>query len=700
MKQNTFRVGVDVGGTFTDVVFIGSDGTTFIKKVPSTPPNYSQGIVSGIEEVLSENELGGESIEELIHGTTVVTNTILELSGAKTGLITTKGFRDILEIGRSRRPEAYNLAWMKPPTLIPRYLRFEVAERITAKGEIIQPLDVDEVISAIDKLVAYGVESVGVCLFNSPHNPVHEQKIGQLLRERAPQLYVSLSSEIVCMLKETERSSEVGINAYVMPVVVRYMKSLVSDLASIGVKKSVYIMQSSGGMTTPEASMDKPIEIIECGPAAGVVGSHYLAGKLGIDDMITFDMGGTTTKASIIEHGEYTRAMEYEVAAGIHRASRLLKGSGYILRVPSIDIAEVGSGGGSILRLVGGILNVGPKSAGAVPGPVCYDLGGTEPTLTDCYVVLGYLNPDYLLGGDFKINSQKSYQAIEEKIAKPLGRDTVEAAYGAYELANSNMTRAITAVSVERGRDPRKFSLAAFGGAGAIHAATMAQDLQMKRVVVTPYPGIFTAFGLLFADIERYYVRAFMRILDESILPAMDSLFHEMTKEAISSAEMWGYSGAQVKVDRYVDLRYYRQTSEITVPVSDGKLSPEQLTVLRQRFNAQHKETYDFSLPENIVQVVNLRIVARIPSSKPALPEKATAVGKPTSLNLQRKAYFGKQYGSVVVPVLGLEQLGQSPKEGPLIIESYDTTIVVPPGCDVATGPAGTVVIDIKSKEI
>lgn len=700
-KQNAFRVGVDVGGTFTDVMFIGSDGTTFIKKVSSTPPNYSQGIVDGIKRILSENELSGESIEEIIHGTTVVTNTILELSGAKAGLITTKGFRDILEIGRSRRPEAYNLSWVKPPTVMPRYLRFEVNERITTKGEIIQPLDVDEVISVIDKLVAYGVESVGVCLFNSPLNPVHEQKIGQLLRERAPQLYISLSSEIVCMLKETERSSEVAMNAYVMPIVVRYMKSLVSDLASIGVKKSIYIMQSSGGMTTPEASMDRPIEIIECGPAAGVVGCHYLAGKLGIDNIITFDMGGTTTKASIIEDGQYTQATEYEVAAGIHRASRLLKGSGYILRVPSIDIAEVGSGGGSILWLdVGGMLNVGPKSAGAMPGPVCYDLGGTEPTLTDSYIVLGYLNPDYLLGGDFKINSHKARQAIEEKIAKPLGRNTVEAAYGAYELANSNMARAITAVSVERGRDPRKFSLFAFGGAGALHAVAMAQTLQMNKVIVAPYPGIFTALGLLFADIERYYVRAFMHFLDKSVLGAMDSLFQEMVKEAISSAEMWGYPKSKIKVDKYADLRYYRQTSEITIPVPDGKLSPEQLAVLRQRFDTEHRRTYEFSLLESIVQVVNLRVVARIPSSKPALPERTTVVVKSSNLTTQRKAYFGKQYGAVIVPVLGLEQLGQSPKEGPLIIESYDTTIVVPPDCDVATGPAGTVVIDIKSKEI
>ena len=699
MKQTTFRVGVDVGGTFTDIMFIGSDGTTLIKKVSSTPPNYSQGIVGGIEEVLKENNLSGDAIEEIVHGTTVVTNTILELSGAKAGLITTKGFRDILEIGRSRRPEAYDLCWMKPPTVVPRYLRFEVNERITAKGDIIQPLDDDEVISVIDKLVAKGVESVGVCLFNSPHNPVHEQRVGQLLRERAPQLYTSISSEVMCMLKETERSSEVAINAYVMPVVVRYMKSLVSDLAKIGVKKPVYIMQSSGGMSTPEASMEKPIEIIECGPAAGVVGSHYISGKLGIDNIITFDMGGTTTKASIIEDGQYTRAMEYEVAAGIHRASRLLKGSGYILRVPSIDVAEVGAGGGSILQLTGGMLNVGPKSAGAVPGPVCYGLGGTEPTLTDSYVVLGYLNPEYLLGGSFKIDSQKSYQAIEEKVAKPLGRDTMEAAYGAYELANSNMARAITAVSVERGRDPRKFSLLSFGGAGSLHAAAMAQALQMKQVIVAPYSGIFTALGLLFTDIERYYVKSFMHILDESMLQPMDSLFQEMTKEATSSAETWGYSGAQVKVEKYADLRYYRQTSEITVPVPEGGLTPEQIAVLRQRFDEQHQETYDFSLPGNVVQVVNLRIVARITSPKLPLPERTDSKGKPSNLKPQRKAYFGKQHGTVTVPVLALEQLGSTKQEGPLVIESYDTTIVVPPGCDASAGPLGTVTIDINSEE-
>lgn len=696
MKASRFRVGVDVGGTFTDIVLCGSDGSTFIKKVPSTPPLYDQGIASGVERVLSENKLTASSIKEVIHGTTIVTNAILEKRGARAALITTRGFRDTLEIGRSRLPVLYDLSYVKPAALVPRYLRLEVDERMSADGEVIRPLDIDSVIRAIDKLLSYGVESVGVCLINSPCNPIHEQKIGQLLRERAPQVLVSLSSEVVCMLKEAERSSEVAVNAYVMPVVASYIKSLSEILTSIGVKAPVYIMQSSGGMTTPEASVQRPVEIVECGPAAGVVGARYLASKLGVANAITLDMGGTTTKASIIEDGEFTRCKEYEVAAEIHRASRLLKGSGYVLRVPAIDIAEVGAGGGSKIWLdAGGMLHVGPKSAGAVPGPACYNLGGEEPTLTDAYVVLGYLNPDYLLGGDFKIDSQRSYQAVEEKIAKPLGMDTLEAAYGAYELANSNMIRSITAVSSERGRDPRKFTLITFGGAGAIHAAPIVRSLKMEGAIVTPYPGIFSAFGLLFADIERHNVHAFMHNLDLEGMQEMYRILQMMAYEAVSSSEIWGYSKAEIEVDRYVDLRYSGQTSEVTIPVPSGEPNREQLSRLRQSFEDEHQKTYDYVLPKSIVEMVNLRIVAKIPSSKPVLPERVGAVGKLSqrSTSSQRKAYFGKQHGLVDVPVLNLEKLEQGARQGPLVIEGYDSTIVVPPDCQASAGSLGTVIL-------
>ena len=699
MKRNTFKVGVDVGGTFTDVMLLGSDGTTFVKKVASTPPDFSKGIANGIEAVLSENKLTASSIEEVIHGTTVATNALLEKTGAKIGLITTKGFRDVIEIGRSRLPVVHNPLWVKPVTLVPRYLRVEVDERIGGDGEVIWPLDTNSVIKALDKLVAYGVESIGVCLINSPHNPVHEQKVGQLLRERAPHLFVSLSTDIICMLKEAYRTSEVTVNAYVMPLVANYMKALSDTLASIGVKAPVYIMQSSGGMTTPEAAIDRPVEIIECGPVAGVVGGHYMASRLGLANVITLDMGGTTTKAAIIEDGEFTRSIEYEVAAEVHRASRLLKGSGYIVRVPAIDVAEVGSGGGSILGVdAGGVLNVGPRSAGAVPGPACYDIGGEEPTLTDAYVVLGYLNPNYLLGGDFKINSQRSYQAIEEKVAKPLRMDTLEASYGAYEVANSNMMRAITAVSSERGRDPRKFTLFAYGGAGAVHAAAIAKALEIEEVIITPYPGIFTAFGLLFADIEHHHVRAFRHYLDPEGIQQMNRIFQTITSEVVSSAEKWGYPGANVQVERYADLRYYEQTAELTISVPSGEPSEELLSELRERFEEMHQKTYDYTLPRRDVEVINLRIVAKIPSPRPGLPERTGAISKLSGTAPQRKAYFGKQHGSVDVPVLNLGQLEQGARQGPLIIESYDSTIVVPPDCKVSAGPSGTVVLNLNIK--
>ena len=456
--------GPDLSGTKL-IAFTGppEDGSVITKKLLSTPDDFSRAIIDGINTIIRDNGVSASSIKEVVHGSTIVTNACIELTGAKIGFITTKGFRDVLEVTRGRMPVMYDVTWQKPVPLAPRYLRFEVDERINTKGEILRSLDMEEAKAVIDKLVSYGVEAVGVCLFNSPKNPIHEQKIGQLLKERAPQLYFSLSTEVMPMLKEYERSSETAVNVYVMPLVATYLKSLRQRLTEAGVQAPLYIMESSGGMITPEVAAQRPIEIIECGPAAGVVGCAYLAQQQNIGNLITFDMGGTTCKAAIVENGQFTRSPEYEVVGGIHRASRLLKGSGYVLRVPAVDVAEVGSGGGSIIWLdAGGMLNVGPKSAGAGPGPVCYDLGGEEPTLTDVYVVLGYLNPYYLLGGSFSINSQKSYRVIQEKLAKPLGMDTLEVAYGAYELANSNMMRAITAVSSERGRDPRNFTLIAF----------------------------------------------------------------------------------------------------------------------------------------------------------------------------------------------------------------------------------------------
>jgi len=704
-KSQKFRVGIDIGGTFTDIIFIGDDGTVYTKKTLSTPGDYSQGIITGTEEVIEEHSLSASDIEEVVHGSTIVTNACIELKGAKIGVITTKGFRDVLEITRGRMPIMYNLSWSRPEPLAPRYLRFEVDERINTEGEIIKPLDVDEVKAVIDKLVSHGVEAIAVCLINSPKNQVHEQKIGQLLRERAPGIYTSLSIEVMPLLKEYERTSETAVNAYVMPLVMTYMKSLRQRLTDTGIEAPLYVMQSSGGMITPEVAAERPIEIIECGPAAGVVGSAYLAQQQDIANIITFDMGGTTTKSSIVEGGQFTRSQEYEVGGGIHRASRLLKGNGYVVRVPSIDIAEIGAGGGSILRVdAGGGLQIGPQSAGAMPGPACYNLGGVEPTLTDCSVALGYLNPDHLVGGELKLDSGKGLKAIEEKVAKPLGMEPIEAAFGAYSIANANMLRAIRAVSSERGRDPRRFILYAFGGAGPVHAVGVAQGLGIKTIIVPPVPGVCSAFGLLCADIERHYAQSFSHIWEKSELEDLNATFEKMSDQAISSVEVWGgRQKATPQIDRYIDLRYKGQASELLIPVPEGEIGQSQLAALADAFEEEHEKVYGHRLPGYALEAVNLRLMAMLPTkqvpSRTTVGEKADPAATPEGANAMRTAYWGKKYGFIDTPVLGLEQIGQSTREGPILVDCYDTTIVIPPDCTVAMGDWGNVTININGGE-
>ena len=703
MKQKAeaqFRIGVDIGGTFTDIVFAGSDGTIINKKLLSTSDDYSRAVADGIKDVLIRRSIPGTAVKEVIHATTIVTNTCIELTGAKVGLITTQGFRDVLEIGRGRMAELYNLAWTKSPCLVPRYLRFEVDERIGKDGSVLKPLDIKGTITVIDALLAEKVQSVAICLFNSPRNPAHEEKIEELLQQKAPHLFISRSTKVRPMVKEYERTSETVVNAYVMPIVTRYLRQLRTSLDNIGIRAPLYVMQSSGGMITADEAADKPIEIVECGPAAGVVGGAYLATRQNIKNLITLDLGGTTTKASIVENGKYTRSDEYEVGAGIHRASRLHKGRGYVLRIPSIDIAEIGAGGGSIVWLdKGGLIQVGPRSSGASPGPACYNQGGEEPTLTDCYVVLGYMNPDYLLGGDFKLDAVKASQAFETMVAKPLGMGIIEAAYGAYLIANSNIRRAITSVSSERGRDPRMFSLVVFGGAGALHSVEVARGLGIKQVIIPPHGGLFSAFGLLCADIERNYVRTFDHLLDESTLSEMNLIFDGMIKDALASAQEHGYAQSTVLIDRYIDLRYQRQASEISIVVpAKGKLGKAHIPKLRQAFNEEHRKTFGHSFTHIPLEAINLRVSSTVHVPKPLVHRLIELTEKPKRKHGQNRiAYFGKEYGQVEVPVFTTEEIGTTRKEGPLLLDSYDTTIVVPPHCSIEAASDGCLLINVNN---
>jgi len=695
-------VGVDIGGTFTDVVFLSREGVVHRKKVSSTPDDYNRGIVRGIEEALSENGLSGTNIAEVVHGCTVATNAVLEHTGAPTGLITTKGFRDVLEIRRFRMPEMYNIAWSKPPPLSPRELRFEVDERINYAGEIIRPLDTKQVEDVIDRLVAKGVESVAVCLLNSYANPIHEQKIKEIIERKYPDLFISISSELIRVIKEYERTSEAVVNAYIKPVVVKYMQALQATLTNLGVKAPLLIMQSSGGMMSVELSAEKPMYIIECGPAAGVVGSSFISKKLGIPNVLTLDMGGTTTKASIIENNEISMAPAYEVGAGISMASRLTAGGGYVIRVPSIDIAEIGAGGGSKLWLdVGGVLHAGPRSAGAVPGPVCYDIGGTEPTLTDANLVLGYL-PEELAGG-VKLKRDKAIEALNEQIAKPLKMDVTEAAFGAYMIANSNMIRAIRAVSTLRGRDTRDFTLLVYGGAGPIHAAALAQELDIKKVIVPPAAGVFSSFGLLFAEIEHHASESFFHRIDESVVDEANETWARMRDEVLAEIVAADYGkDISIKITKAIDARYTGQSSELTLSVPWDTLKKEHLPQLAENFNEEHLKTYAHKRADEPVDVVNLRLVAKVIFPAEVEPEalmSSEVRAARASAKKVRKAYYGKNYGWLETPILGLPDLPDKPTKGPLIIELYDATCVVPPYAEARSGKWGTIEIDIKSEE-
>jgi N-methylhydantoinase A len=688
----SYRVGVDVGGTFTDIVLLGSDGTIHTKKISSSVENYAQAIVEGLTEVFRESGLGGASIEEIRHGTTVASNAILEHKGVRTGLITTKGFRDVLEIRTLRMPRLYDIGWTKPPPLVERYLRQVVDERVNAQGVIEKPLSREDAERAVDALLAEKVEAIAVCLLHSFTNPAHELLLKRIIETRAPSLPCSVSCEVLPEIKEYERTSTTVVNAYVQPIVARYLRALRRGLDQAGVPARLLLMQSNGGLTTDRAATERPVHIIESGPAGGVVGAQALARAKRLPRIITFDMGGTTAKASIVEDGEVTRATEYSVGAGIMIGSRLLTGAGYMLKVPAIDLAEVGAGGGSLVWIdPAGALQIGPESAGAHPGPVCYDTGGETPTVTDANLILGYLNPSHLVGGAVKLNASKSKTIFLDKIARPLGMEVEKAAHGAHLIAASNMIRAIRAVSTERGRDPREFALFAFGGNGPLFACGMAAALGMKRIVVPPSAGLFSSFGLLYADVEHHYSRTFRRLLRKSDLQEIESAWAALSREALQQLETEGFTGSKAKIRRSAALHYQGQTYELVIPVPEGPLDINQL---EEAYGREHEKTYGHRAgAEEPVELVSIQVVGLGLREGPSVPERVRPTRPESSPPPPRRAYFGDA-GWIETPVLRRSDLSGT-RKGPLIVEEYDATCVVPPGATAALDAGGNIVIDL-----
>ena len=675
-----FRVGVDIGGTFTDVVFLGSDGTVLAKKIASTPDDYSRAVLDGVRDGISELDIKAEVISEVSHGFTVATNAIIEQKGAKTALITTEGFRDVLELRRNRVPRLYDLYYEKPPTLVSRQLRLEVRERLNYKGEVVKPLETSDVERAVDLIIREGVESVAVCLLHSYANPDHERYIGGVLRDRVPGVILTLSSDLLPEMKEYERTSTTVINCYVRPVVESYLSRLNNGLQDLRIGVPLTVMQSNGGLATSQIAMEKPVYCIESGPAAGVVGAYHLGQRLGENNLMTLDMGGTTAKASMIENGEMLQAPEYEVGGGVNVGHRLLRGSGHILRVPSIDLAEVGAGGGSIASVDrSGSLRVGPQSAGAVPGPACYRLGGREATVTDADVLLGYLNPQQLLGGDFPIDLELAREAVSRDVALPLGLSEIDAAHGIHLLVNSNMARALRAVSSERGRDPRRFVLFSFGGSGPVHAAGIADMLEISRMVVPPFPGVFSSFGLLVADIEHHFVQTYFKTFDQLDLDALSDILEGLWEDGRKQLRAEGFDDPSQEIITQVDMKYEGQLSELTVVMRPGKVSQETLALLGESFAQEHEKSFGYRT-DAPYQLVNLRVIARGLSEESRVPD---LLGLPTakkqSGDSQRAVYFGRNSGWADTPVLGRGDLDATPRIGPLIIEEYDSTTVVPP---------------------
>jgi len=695
----SFRVGIDIGGTFTDIVATCGDGRVLVRKVASTPHDFSLGSADGLAELMAEHAILPHEVDVVVHATTMATNAVLEGKGALTGLITTAGFRDVLEFRRVRVPELYNLDYVKPEPLVPRQLRLEAIERMGPGGEIRVPLDEASVHTAATRLKLAGVEAVAVCLLHSYANPVHEKRIRQIVEEVfEDDVFLTCSHEILPEIREYERTSTTVVNAYLGPVMRRYLQRLEQRLAGLGVGRSLHVMTSGGGQMSLRAAMNKSAYLVESGPAAGVIAASRVAGRLDLPNVITFDMGGTTAKTAIVENAEPAKTSEFEVGAGINLSSKLVKGAGYAIKLPFIDVSEIGAGGGSKIWFdKGGVLKVGPDSAGAAPGPVCYGNGGTIATLTDAFLTLGYINPGFLVGGALGLQSDKAIAALQEQVASRLEKPVREAAQGAVTVAIANMVRAVKSVSTYRGRDPRDYTLIAFGGNGPIVAAMIARELSMSRVLVPPNSGVLSAYGLLVADHEQELVRSFPGRTAEIDPLQLEAAYRDLSRAAIETLTAEGFAEASIEVRRFADLRYVGQAYELSVPVAAGD-APD-MAGIDEAFHLEHLRSYSHMARTEPVGLVSIRIIASVRSPDEGEPtplrpaDGAAASGTPRT----REVYFGAEAGLQTTPVLRRADLVGLSSPGPIIVEEYDSTCVIPPGATATVDRWNNLVITLGS---
>jgi N-methylhydantoinase A len=681
-----WRIGVDIGGTFTDVALVDeASGEIGVVKVPTTPHDFAEGVVRGLDRALAGHGVDPARVALLSHATTIVTNALLEKKGAKAGFIATRGFRDVLELRRSSRADLYDLMQDAPAVLVPRRWRFEVRERIDAEGHVVTPLDeadLDHVIAAIG---AQGLDTVAVSLMFSFLADAHERRVGERLRQALPGIGVFLSCEILPEIREFERASTTAVCAYVGPLLASYLGRLGQAAAELGLPE-LHVMGSSGGVIDVAEALRMPALVIESGPAAGVVAAALAGKDLGLADLISFDMGGTTAKASLVAGGEIAVTAEYEVGGAGH-LKRWLAGTGHPVRVPVIDLAEVSAGGGSIAWIdPGGALRVGPQSAGADPGPAAYGSGGAAPTVSDADIVLGRLDREALLGGALPLDLAAAERAIHDQIARPLGLDTVMAAAKIVEIVDSNMAQALRIVSIERGHDPREFTLVAFGGAGPVHAAALAAELEIPEIVVPPAPGAFSALGLVTTDLKRDYSRTFYAMLDSLDPARLAGALAEMEAVAVAMLERAKIPAERRALICSADLRYRRQAYELTVPLAAGPVSRTSLDALAAAFHGKHRQTYGHANPDEPVQLVNLRLsaIGRLP--RPSLRQPAA----PSAARRRQRMVWFAETGLVACPILWRDGLAaDAALVGPAIVEAADSTILIPPGWIATVAPQG-----------
>jgi N-methylhydantoinase A len=672
------RLATDIGGTFTDLVYLDEKaGTVGLAKASSTPPTFGDGIM----DALKKSGVAAEAVEQFVHGTTVVINALMERTGARTAIVTSEGFRDVLEIGRANRPDIYNLRFRKQPPFVPRHLRFEVPERMNYKGEVVTPLESDAVAELAGRLKAEGVEAVAVSFLHSYANPAPEEVAAAVLRSHLPGVKVTTASGLTREWREYERTSTAVLNAFVQPVATAYLRSLTRDLRDAGMGAPLFGMKSNGGTQTFAVLEDQPIHLVESGPVGGVIGAAAVGKAIGIPNLITLDIGGTTAKCALQDDGLVKVTTEYRIERDQHHA-------GYPIKVPVVDIVEIGAGGGSIAWIDdGGALKIGPKSAGAVPGPACYGNGGTEPTVTDANLIAGRINPDYFLGGEIPVSIELARQATEP-IAAALGVTVDEAALGIIRLANANMINALKLVSVRRGYDPRDYAMIAFGGGGAMHAAALATELHVGTVIVPPAPAHFSAWGMLMTDPMQDFIQTALTSAKPENQERIASIFADMEAEARQFFANAGYDGGQVTTERYGDMRYHGQEHTVQVPFPADLVDVD---AVNAAFHALHERAYTFRL-ESPTEIVNFHLVARVAIPKPSLTGTVTTgSGRPKGRRLVDFDESGRLETTIYERA---DLIPGEPVEGPAVIEEPASTTVIHPGQRVMVDSIGNLRIE------